>query len=240
MHCLLRLRTTRDCAWEDRYHRKLRGRFSRALQDSPHDQLHDAEHTSPFTFSEPMPYAHEFGRGDEVYLLLASQHDGVLKTIVEDLQARPKLLAGSFQFEVRQATPIVPDVGAPGASGTITSSSGIIMTLPNDGDHKTDKVFWGDENTKREFIAALNLNICDDETAAVFDSYEHSKTYALEVDVTPTYSLTVIASKWDFAYTVRDEKHRETLNRALRSGVGSKRSFGFGCLQTREKRRQEA
>jgi CRISPR-associated endoribonuclease Cas6 len=67
-----------------------------------------------------------------------------------------------------------------------------------------------------------------------FEEYHHQKTYALDVKITPANDLTLVVSKFDFGYEVRGEHHRRVLNALLGTGIGAKRSYGFGCLQTRE------
>lgn len=235
---LLRLRIERDCAHERRYHRKIRGRLAQAIDGSPYDHARDTN-TAPFAFSEPMPYRNEHEAGDELRLLVSTPSVGVLKAIAQDLHDDPEVTAGSMVMETRAATPIETDVGPPGSSGTITTASGACISVSDDR-----QTYWTDrEHTVGEFRDALQQTIhgiIENESGVEpveydpFDEYHRNKTYGVEIEVTPANDLTLVASKWDFGYEVRDEHHREVLNALLGTGIGAKRSYGFGCLQTRE------
>lgn len=242
MHQLLvRLRAERDCAWERRYHRKIRGRLAQALQDSAYDHLHDSQ-AAPFTFSDPMPYQPELAAGDDLHLLVAARDDGILKAIARSLQDDPELTAGAFVFDARAATPIPVDVGPPGETGTLTTSSGVLLTMTPTAETETSTPeYW----TERKYdTAAFQASLTDSVQRLIdhetsldplagnpFDDYTHRKTYAVDVEVTPGNDLTVIASKWDVGFEVRSEQHRRVLNALLGLGVGAKRSYGFGLLQ---------
>lgn len=233
---LLRLRIERDCAHERRYHRKIRGRLAQAIDGTPYDNRDTR--AAPFAFSDPMPYRPEHEAGDEIRLLVAASSAGTLKTIAQDLHDAPEITAGSMVMEARAATPVETDVGPPGSSGTITTASGACISID---DRQT---YWSDrDNTMAEFRDALHATvrgIVDNETDVEppetdpFEEYHHQKTYALDVEITPANDLTLVVSKFDFGYEVRDEHHRRVLNALLGTGIGAKRSYGFGCLQTRE------
>lgn len=241
-HLLLRLQVRRDCAWEQRYHRKVRGRLTQALQGSQFADLHDSNRAA-FTFSDPMPYSHELNAGDELHLVVASPWAGVLRVIANDLADDPSLTAGSMLFDVRAAKPIEQDVGPPGTTGALTASSGLCIAVCDEdkvGNCETAE-FWNDRHHDTDaFRRALHQavsNVFEHETdldspdAPLFERYSHRKTYAVEIDVRPDQALTVVCSKWDFGYTVDDADHREHLNRLLTHGVGNYRPFGFGLLQ---------
>ncbi len=236
---LLRLRVQRDCAWESRYHRKIRGRLTQALDGTEYDSLHGSQRAG-FTFSEPMPYADEFTAGDDLHLVVSAPETGILKTIAQDLQADPEMTAGSFLFDVRAATPIPVDVGPPGESGTITTSSGAIVTVDRAGSRGPPEYWTDRDHTVETFKTNLQQSVqrliehetqLDPPARPVFEEFHHRKTFGAEVEVTPANTITVVASKWDFGFEVRDSHHRKVLNALLGRGIGSKRSYGFGMLQ---------
>jgi len=163
-----------------------------------------------------------------------------------DLQRDPELTAGSMVFETRAAKPLKTDVGEPGSEGVLTTGSGIIVALDDgdtDGEHSQPEYWTERKHSVHEFKAALSATIdriLDHETGDTdtlrpyFSDYQHLKTYSSKLRVTPEQALTVVASKWDLHYHVRDEEHREALNALLGTGVGRRRSYGFGMLQTRD------
>lgn len=248
---LLRLEATRDCAWEREYHRRVRGRLGQALQQADIDDFRRSDRP-PFTFSDfyPVSDGHHPGmdlsEGDRALLLVGTPKVEVMEAIASSLQTDPELTVGSMVFETRAAKPIDTDVGAVGASGTLTTASGIVLGLVEDRrTTDTDAVeYWTDRtHSTEDFRASLESHadrLLEHETGAepvdgaLFETVEHLKTYSTRLRVTPEQSVTLTASKWDLNYTVRDENHRDALNALLALGVGRRRSYGFGMLQTRD------
>lgn len=239
---LLRLEIERDCAWERRYHRKIRGRFNQALRGSDYDGLHDTNRAA-FTWSDPMPYEPEFEAGDELHILMAAPERGILAAIANDLQDHPRITAGAFVFDVRAATPIEADVGEPGTEGTLRTSSGVCLTVGTDHEGKTSTpTYWSDRDHTvgvfRENLTQTVNRLLEHETdldtidCDPFVDYHHRKTYAVDIEVVPGQDVTIVTSKWDLGYEVRDQHHRDVLNTLLGTGIGAKRTYGFGMLQT--------
>lgn len=248
---MLRLEATRDCAWERQYHRRIRGRLSQALQQAGIDGFRGSDRP-PFVFSDFYPVADgqhpgmDLSAGDDVHLLVATSRQDVLEAIAGSLQTTPEVTAGSMVFEARAAKPIETGVGPVGTSGTLTTASGVVLGVADDR-RQTDTEYveyWTDnKHSVDDFEASLERHagqLLRKETGgatyngALFDDYDLIKSYSTRLRVTPEQTVTLIASKWDLDYQVRDEQHREALNALLGLGVGRRRSFGFGMLQTRD------
>jgi len=247
---LLRLEASRDCAWERQYHRRIRGRLSQTLKRNGIDDYRQAQRP-PFAFSDLMPVGDdqhpgsELAEGDAVHLLIATPRTDVMKAISGGLQRDPELTAGSMVFETRAAKPLQTDVGEPGEGGALTTASGIIVGVGSEGDgeYETPEYWTERKHSVHEFKTSLSDTIdriIDHETGKTdtlrpyFTEYDHLKTYSSKLRVTRDQTLTVIASKWNLHYHVRDQDHREALNALLGTGVGRRRSYGFGMLQTRD------
>jgi len=248
---LLRLEADRDCAWERQYHRRLRGRLGRRLK---RDGLKDYRETprSWVTFSDLMPVGDDkhpgmdLSEGDEVHLLVGTPRTVIMEAIANDLQRHPRVEIGSMVFETRAAKPLKNDVGSPGSEGTLTTASGIIVDLrdSNTESGPSKPVYWTErKHSVHDFRLELSTTIDrvleneteDTETVRpYFSDYDHLKSYAVKLRVSPKDAITVVASKWDLHYHVRDEAHQEALNALLGTGVGRRRSYGFGMLQTRD------
>jgi CRISPR-associated endoribonuclease Cas6 len=248
---LLRLEADRECAWERQYHRNIRGRLGQTLKRAGIDDYRETNRP-PFTFSDLMPAQDDqhpgatLAEGDRVHLLVAAPRLDVMEAIAGGLQRDPELTAGAMVFEIRAAKPLETGVGAPGSEGVLTTMSGVVATVkqPAESDHGTAPTYWSDRDHSPEaFKMALHRTAghvleheagLDRPELRLFDGYEHRKTYGVKVDVTPAETITLIASKWDLHYHVRDEAHREALNELLARGVGARRSYGFGMLQPRD------
>lgn len=244
----VRLRATRDCDWERRFHRKLKGRFDGALRQAGRDYLHDSNRAA-YTFSDPEPADGRPGQpldaGDEIHLLVSSAQLDVLEIIADSLDADPEVTAGSFVFDARAARPVPVDVGPAGNRGTIETASGIVCTLrhASDTDTGTPEYWSCREHDVAAFHAAIRESaraILERETDvhlqaddALFDDYHLLKQYGVDVEVTPQNHITVVPSKWHFGFEVQSDGHRRLLNALLATGLGGKRAYGFGCLRVK-------
>jgi len=249
------LRARRDAAYDNTYHHKLRGRLWGALENTEYDDIHDENRPKPFTYSNPFPPG-DMNEGDERTLLVASPDEELLAHIAADLQDDRELNIGEMPFTVEGLTPLSPDVGEPGTSGTLESGTGLLVRIPPwrfddydiDVDHDQAE-FWRPEHSMEPFVTQIEANLdkkhglyCPEylpgpsEVAGeLFDGYELIKTFALPVTPTEGERETWVLSKWRFDYTVRDDDHRRHLNLALDVGLGERNSLGFGFVNVTEK-----
>lgn len=255
MRVLARLRARADTAYDNTYHHKLQGRIWGALEESPYDEFHDENQPMPFTYSNPFP-PRDMAEGDERTLLVASPEEELLAHVAADLQEEPELNIGEMPFTVDEVTPLAPDVGEPGTSGTIETGTGVLVRIPpwrfEDYDmdvHHDQAEFWRPEHTMEPFRTQLEGNLdkkhrlyCpdylpgpSDVDGELLDGYELIKTFALPVTPTEGQRETWVLSKWKFDYTVRDNHHRRHLNLALDVGIGERNSLGFGFLNIIER-----
>lgn len=189
--------------------------------------------------------------GDERTLLIASCEEALLAHVAADLREHPELNIGEMPFQVRDVTPLWPDVGEPGTSGTLETGTGVLVRIPPwrfdeyDIDVDSDEAeFWRPKHTMEPFHNQIEANLdkkhglfCPDYLPGpsevdgdLFDGYELLKTFAIPVTPTTGERETWVLSKWRFDYTVRDEDHRRHLNLALDVGIGERNSMGFGFL----------
>ncbi|NHN63798.1 CRISPR-associated endoribonuclease Cas6 [Haloarcula sp. JP-Z28] len=259
MRILTRLSARTDAAYDNTYHNKLQGRIWQALKDSEYDALHDKNQPKPFVYSNPFP-PRDMDEGDERTLLVASPEESLLAHIAEDLTHDRELNIGEMPFHVDDVSPLAPDVGEPGTSGTIETGTGVLVRIPPwrfddygmDVNHDQAE-FWRPEHTLEPFRTQLEANLDkkhrlympdylagpSDVDGDLFDSYELIKTFA--IPVTPTTGRTEewVLSKWRFDYTVRNDDHRRHLNLALDVGLGERNSLGFGFINITDQTRPD-
>lgn len=250
MRILITLKARADAAYDNAYHHKLRGRLWQALEDTDYDEIHDENRPKPFTYSNPFPPG-DMSEGDERTLLVASSEEELLAHVATDLQDEPELNIGEMPFTVEDLTPLSPDVGEPGASGTLESGTGVLVRIPpwrfdNYGierDHD-EAEFWRPEHSMEPFVTQVEANLdkkhglyCPDYLPGpsdvggdLFDGYELIKTFAIPVTPTEGMRETWVLSKWKLDYTVRDDHHRRHLNLALDVGIGERNALGFGFV----------
>jgi CRISPR-associated endoribonuclease Cas6 len=196
--------------------------------------------------------------GDERTLLVASPDEELLAHIAADLKDDRELNIGEMPFTVERLSPLSPDVGEPGTSGTLESGTGVLVRIPPwrfdeydiDSDHEQAE-FWRPEHTMEPFVNQVEANLdrkhglyCPDYLPGpsavegdLFDGYELIKTFALPVTPTEGQRETWVLSKWRFDYTIRDDDHRRHLNLALDVGLGERNSLGFGFVNITDRTR---
>lgn len=250
MRILVRLSARADTAYQNDYHHKLSGRIWNALEDTPFDELHDANEPSGFVMSNPFP-PRDMDEGDERTLLVAAPDEDLLAYVAADLLDDRELNIGEMPFHIDDVTPLSPDVGEPGTSGTIETGTGVLVRIPPwrfeeyglDIDHE-EAEFWRPEHTMEPFINQIEANLDQkhdlyapdylpgpsDVGGDLFDEYELLKTFAIPVTPTTGVEETWVLSKWRFDYTVRDDDHRRHLNLLLDVGIGERNSLGFGFV----------
>ena len=250
MRILIRLCARADTAYDNSYHHKLRGRIWRALEGTEYDEIHDENQPKPVTYSNPFPPG-DMREGDERTLLVASPDEELLAHVAADLKDDRELNIGEMPFTVGGLSPLSPDVGEPGTSGTLESGTGVLVRIPPwrfdeygiDVDHDQAE-FWRPEHSMEPFINQVEANLdkkhglyCPDYLPGpsdvegdLFDGYELIKTFALPVTPTQGQQETWVLSKWRLDYTVRDDDHRRHLNLALDVGLGERNSLGFGFI----------
>jgi CRISPR-associated endoribonuclease Cas6 len=234
MRILIRLTARADAVYDNAYHHKLRGRLWEALQGTKHEEDHDKNRPKGFTYSNPFPPG-DMSEGDERTLLVASPHEELLAHVAMDLKETPELNVGEMPFRVTDLSQLAPDVGEPGASGTIDTGTGVLVRIPPwrfeeygiEVEHD-EAEFWRPEHTMEPFRNQIEANLdkkhdlfCpeylpgpSERDGDLFESYELMKTFAIPVTVTEGTTETWVLSKWKFEYTVRDNHHRRHLNLA--------------------------
>jgi len=240
-----------DAAYQNDYHHKLRGRLWAALSDTKFDDRHGDDEPPGFVYSNPFP-PRDMQAGDERTVLVAAPEEELLAHVAADLLDNREFNIGEMPFHVEDVTPVSPDVGEPGSTGTIETGTGVLVRIPPwrcdeyNIDHPggDTAVFWRPEHTMEPFVTQLENNLdqkhdrfCPDYLPGpsetdyeLFDSYELLKTFAVPVTVTEGQEMTFVLSKWRFEYQVRDDDHRRHLNLALDTGIGERNGLGLGFI----------
>lgn len=250
MRILADLTARRDAAYNPAYHPKLRGRIWGALDGTEYDEH---GHAIPgFSFSNPFPWG-KIVEGDDYHVLIASAREEQLAHITADLLNDKELNIGEMPFRVTNTSPLDPDVGSPGTTGVLETATGVYAVTPErylEEDDSADEydTYWRPEHGMTAFfnyietqLQAKHDRFMPDSVpgpAAVdtplFEEYELLKTFALDVEVTQGVEQTLILSKWEFPYRVRDDVHREHLNLALDVGLGGRTPLGFGFINKQQ------
>ena len=213
------------------------------LKDGPFDDLHDSDERTGLCFSNPYPWG-DMDAGDERHVLVSSPREGPLTEIAAEWLEAGDLNIGEMPFRVTGMRDLYTDVGEPGSRGRIRTETGVYAVLPpqydeTDGDYET---YWRPEDSPEPFQRYVEDQLQRDHeqfapgylpgpadvAAPLFDEWDFQKTFAIPLSVTTETTLTVVLSKWEFGYEVRDDDHRRHLNLALDTGIGGRNGYGLG------------
>jgi len=90
----------------------------------------------------------------------------LLAHVAADLKDDQELNIGEMPFIVESLSPLSPDVGEPGTSGTLESGTGVLVRIPPwrfdeygiDSDHNQAE-FWRPEHTMEPFVNQVEANL---------------------------------------------------------------------------------
>jgi len=253
-----------DAEYDTGAHHKLRGRIWRGLDgQEKYDEAHGTDHGVGFAFSNVFPWGH-IEEGDRRYVRIASPRREVLDDLVGHFEQERAFDVGQMRFEVADVSAHAPQVGEPGSTGRMDTGTGVFCALNrrlaeehgldtskmDAGDSET-KMFWRPEHgmeplqaTIRRSLQRTHERYGDDYydgpmevDEPLFEEVEPIKddiTYSIRFQPATAVDRTVVLSKWNLGYRVRDDTHRYHLNLALDAGIGQRREHGFGFLNLRE------
>jgi len=239
----LRLEAYSGFRWTNSYSRALHARCSDALSRAGLADLHDSDAVPPWTASDIYPYRNDVSPGDTSWIMFASTEQAVLKAIADEFERRPRFNVGPMQYDVRAARPQHVTVGDIGESGTLMTTSGIVLKV---GERTGTATYWSREkgdardrawgtfktNLRRSIAGTCRQhNIAEPaDSEPVFDEYEFLKDFCVDVQFSADWRQPVPMSLWRFHYQIRDELHRRQLELLTATGLGGRTGYGFGCV----------
>ena len=251
----LTLTAQADFEYDPAYHFNLRKRI---LSKIPDRLLEDHNSSQPLgiSYTNPIPWG-DAQENDKKHITISATTEELLVGLVSGIAEDNAFNVGQMQFEVTGLSEHTTDVGEPGTQGTIETDTGVHVSFsPKQAKKYGIKTrgkcehFWREEDPLDAFEDRIENNLkfkwdkhVDSHhnsgpyqvEGPIFDSYELMKTYAIPLTVTNGETRTTVLSKWRFDYTVRSEAHRDTLNMALSTGVGSRNGMGLGAISIKEK-----
>jgi len=239
----LRLEAYSGFRWTNSYSRALHARCSDALSRAGLADLHDSDAVPPWTASDIYPYRNDVSPGDTSWIMFASTEQAALKAIADEFERRPRFNVGPMQYDVRAARPQHVTVGDIGESGTLVTTSGLVLRV---GRRDGTATYWGRQNndardaawkTFKTYLRQSIRGICRRhdhvepiDEMPVFDEYEYVKEFCLEVQLATDWRQPIPMSLWRFHYDIRDELHRQQLELLTATGLGARTGYGFGCV----------
>lgn len=261
MRLLFRLKARHSVEYPRSNHDKIRGVVWNALEDTRFDAAHDDGLPVGVATSNVFPWSQTIPEGDTRYFLVASPHEDALSAIARANQSGDELNIGELPFTIEDVTAIEPDVGAPGTSGTLKTSTGVYTRLSDETceeygiePYRTGDTYWSHESghprgaffdyleqnlqMKHEQFHLPHLEGPAETDGSLFDSEMLEKEFVVHIPVTRDHTIRAVLTKWEFNYTVRDAAHRRHLNLMLSTGVGGRNTQGLGFVNLDEGSKQ--
>lgn len=260
MRIELALDALADAAYDSTAHHKIRGRIWRGLENSEeYDSVHNTSHGVGFAFSNVFPWG-EISEGDRRYIRIASPRRDVLDDLIAHFSRDRMFEVGQMRFEIADITGHAPEVGEPGSTGRLDTGTGVYCALSREQAEKHDldtteieagdsetKMFWRPEHGMEPLQETIKRSLqrtherfgdeyydgpmdVDEPLFTEIEPIKDDVTYVIRFQPATAVDRTVILSKWEFGYRVRDDTHRYHLNLALDAGIGQRREHGFGFL----------
>lgn len=253
MRLLFRLKARQSVEYPRSNYDKIRGVVWNALEGTRFDVAHDDGLPIGVCPSNVFPWSQTIPEGDTRHFLVASPHEDALTAIAQAHPEGSELNIGTLPFTVEEVTVVEPDVGAPGTTGILETSTGVYTRLPNDlceeygiEPYRTGDTFWSSESNHPlgAFTDYIEQNLqmkhdqfhfphldgpteCDKQ---LFETQDLQKEYAVHIPVAQNETVKAVLTKWRFGYRVRDADHQRHLQLALSTGVGGRNTQGLGFL----------
>lgn len=231
------------------YHYKLRGALWSKVENTFVSEFHG--NPISFTYSNIFPWEDCVDEGSRKSFFISSPFEDIIDEFDKKLLDNQEFLVGEMDYIIRDSKKFSLDVGEFGNSGSITTSTGVVVPIPKEefdiydinDKYNSESVFWVPDNGMRSFKEKVVQDVrwkCQnlqedymekpESFSDLFNSVELIKTYPLKVNVTSDYMVNFILSKWNFEYEVSSSDHRRWLNMLMNCGIGRKNNYGFGFL----------
>lgn len=253
MRLLFELKARQSVEYPRSNHDKIRGVIWSALEGTRFDSVHDEGLPVGICPSNVFPWSQTIPEGDTRHFLVASPHEDALSAIARSHPVGSELNIGEMPFTVEDISVVEPNVGAPGTTGILETSTGVYTRLTDETceqygiePYQTGDTFWSSESNHpigafRDYVEQ-NLQMKHDEfhfphldgpkesEGSLFEKETIQKEFAAHIPVSPNHTTQAILTKWRFNYRVRDADHRRHLQLALSTGIGGRNTQGLGFV----------
>jgi CRISPR-associated endoribonuclease Cas6 len=253
MRLLFRLRARQSVEYPRSNHDKVRGVVWNALEGTRFDAAHEDGLPVGVCTSNVFPWSQTIPEGDTRHFLVASPHEDALSAIARAHPVGSEFNIGTLPFTVEDVTVVEPDVGAPGTTGTLETSTGVYTRLSDDiceeygiEPYRTGDTYWSSESdhpigafidyveqnlqTKHDQFHFPHLDGPAECEGRLFQSENLQKEFVVHIPVAQDQTLRAVLTKWRFDYRVRDADHRRNLQLALSTGIGGRNTQGLGFV----------
>lgn len=243
MRILIKLRNSKEQAYDLMYYHKLQGFIYNLLKDTKYSELHDKKGYKFFSFSNIFPM--KTGKGDERNLIISSPDENFIETILNKLDERKDnlLQIGECEFKLEEIKKINVRLGK---TAELITGTPIVIRIPKENyrkyrieeKHKYDSVYWKKQHSFEAFIKQLEDNL--------FKKYD--LFYNTEIDEFPIFEQLifdksvvnhvikdgkehkVFGSLWKFNFNNINSKQKQILEFGIDAGFGELNSLGFGFM----------
>jgi len=246
MRLLLKLRATKDQAYDIRYHHKLQGFIYSLLNGTPYLKLHDKRGYKFFCFSNIFP-PEDVKAGTTRNLIISSPDSGMINAIEKNLgklrEEGEPINVGEMSFKVDSISRLEPKIKS---SCTLITGTPVVIRIsrenyekygikpPNDYDY----VYWKKRYSFEAFIKQLEDNLFKKynefygvalEKIPLFEQFMFKKQVCNHVELGGK-EVKVVGSIWEFPFSHLNKDQRRILHFGFECGFGELNSLGFGFM----------
>ncbi len=242
MRLLLRLKSIKDTAYENLYHRKFQGFVYSLLYDTDYHSLHDKSGYKFFCFSNIFPIG-DIKEEDKRNLLLSSPDEKQIDVMESKLNSinGKNINIGEMSFQLMGVSRIKPRIEN---GSRLVSATPIVIRIPERNYKKygidSDKkyIYWRPEYAFEVFVRQLEENLfkkynefhkTNIEEFPVFEQFIFKKTVVNHI-LEDNREIKVIGSVWEFAFSHLAKEQKQILEFGIDAGFGERNPLGFGFM----------
>ena len=253
MRLMLKLKASKDFAYDQKYYHKAAGFIYSLLKESPLNTLHDFKSYKFFCFSNlfPLPKNQkgelEFSvkKGSEMNWLISSPSTLFIRILEEKLKEKKEINIGEMSFYLESVKSF--ELKIPKRNLKLVSATPIIIRIPERNYdvynipkefRKKRYVYWRkmypheaflkqlEDNLKKKYEKFYGTKINIDN---IFEIFYHKDEVVVYVTLEGR-DIMMVGSLWEFYFTYLDEEQRKILKFGIDCGFGERNSLGFGFI----------
>jgi len=243
---LIELESSKDCAYDLKYHHKLQGFIYSLLRGTPYEGLHGKRGYKFFCFSNIFP-PKDARRGERRRLFISSPDESMINIFEERIRQLQKngglVNVGEMSFKVRGVRMLRSNLPN---SCTLITGTPIVVRIPKEkyGFYGIQPpkdypyVYWRKRYPFDAFIKQLEDNIIKKynmfygtslELMPIFEQFIFQKQICNHV-IIGGKEIIVFGSLWKFIFNHLYEEQQNILQFGLNTGFGELNSLGFGFI----------
>jgi CRISPR-associated endoribonuclease Cas6 len=249
MRLLITLRSLKACAYDLKYHHKLRGFLYGLQKGSAAFNRHVLEGYKYFCFSNIFPVK-DMRHGDQRTLIVSCPNadwiDWLRGRLERYRDSNKAIEIGEMQFSIEGFKTLTPRIGK---STRLITGTPVILRIPKEkyGGYGITSTrpfeYWKPQYDFSAFLKQLSGNLLKKynlyfneklKELPVFEEFQFKKEVAVH-RIENGVEIPTVGTLWEFGFSHMNNQQRKVLELGLESGFGELNASGFGFVNIAQK-----